>query len=247
VQPVTFYDEDTKLTGYVSYPEGKGEGSESLHPCVLVVHTAIGPQEDFIFSKIEELSRLGYVGFAVDMFGAPDLVFGEEKVRHNKMFKEDRRACQRRMLSAFYKATRDLERVDTQRIAAIGYCFGGKAVLDLARSGVPNLKGVASFHGILDHPAVLDHSPMGDFSAKVMVFHGHKDPFVSLEDKEDFKQEMETKKVNFTMVEFGGCYHAFTRPDKVDERDREQGLFYDKYAAEKSWSMMKTFLEEILL
>ena len=138
IKPVSYYDEDTRLTGYVSYPERKEGGL--LHPCVLVVHTAIGPQEEFIFSKIVELSRMGYVGFAVDMFGAPDLVFGEEKVKHNKAFKEDRRACQRRMLSAFSKAVQDLELVDTQKIAAIGYCFGGLCVLDLARSGVENLK-----------------------------------------------------------------------------------------------------------
>ena len=107
-----------------------------------------------------------------------------------------------------------------------------------------------------------------------MIFHGHKDPFVSSENKEAFMREMERKKVKYTLVEFGGCLHAFTRPDKIHERDREQGrwcehahsvfkddfsrtspistdlsiivgLFYDKYAAEKSWSMMSSFLEEI--
>jgi len=231
---------DVKLFGYVA--EGAATASRP-RPAVLVVHTAIGPHEEFIMDKLRRLAELGYVAFGVDMFGAEAVVLGEEKVRYNKQFKDDRKLLQSRILAAFHEAA-SLPFTDASRVAAIGYCFGGKAVLDLARSGVEGLRASISFHGILDAPVELEGTPI---TARVVAFHGSRDPFIALEDKLSFHSEMEARcrgSKKWQMVEFGGCFHAFTRPDKTQESDRTQGLFYDEYAAEKSWAMMVDVLAE---
>ena len=245
VRPIVYYDDEVKLTGYVSEPtSSKDEEEQRPKPCVLVAHTAIGPQEDFILQKVKALSEMGYVAFAVDMFGAPGLVLGEDKVRYNAQFKQDRPKQSKRIRAAL-RVVSELECVDEGQIAGIGYCMGGTVVLDLMRSeaGRRDVKGVVSFHGILDHPTSLDSNL--PIQTRVLVFHGHSDPFITSEGKQAFMQEMEKKNVDWQLVEFGGCVHAFTRPDKIHESDREKGLFYNKYAADKSWALMTAFLNEI--
>ena len=117
-------------------------------------------KEDFIRDKCRELADLGYVAFALDAFGAGHCVFGEEKDECNRALKQDRDLGLRRVLAAL-EALRGLEAVDGSRVGAIGYCLGGKLVLDLARAGREEVKGVVSFHGILDSPTlkVLPISP----------------------------------------------------------------------------------------
>ncbi|GMH35394.1 hypothetical protein BSKO_03262 [Bryopsis sp. KO-2023] len=183
---------------------------------------------------------MGYVAFALDMFGAGECVFGEEKDKHNAYLNEDRTRVQVRSLAALEELN-SLPVTDHGQVAAIGYCLGGKVALDLARSGPDGLLGVVSFHGILDSPAVPD-SP---FQAKVLACHGNLDPFVSPEMLQAFQEEMERKAVDYQVVVFGGCYHAFTRPDKTSQSDKKMGFQFSSDANRRSWQMCSNFLEEI--
>ena len=162
---------------------------------MIVAHTAIGPQEDFILSKVRALTEAGVVAFACDCFGAPDLVFGQEKEECNRQFKENRKLLQSRMQAGLSSvcSSSDFPCIDETRVAAIGYCFGGKAVLDLCRAGISSLKGVVSFHGILDHPRELDHDRA--IETKVLAFNGFADPYVPAEKKQAFMEEMEVRPV----------------------------------------------------
>ncbi|CAD7696456.1 unnamed protein product [Ostreobium quekettii] len=226
----------TALEGYVAWEECKG----ARLPGVLVAHTAIGPQEEFIRDKVHRLAAMGYVGFALDMFGAGHCVFGEEKDRFNDYLKEDRMRIRSRAVAAF-DALKAQAVVDDAQCTAIGYCLGGKVVLDLARSGAEGLRGVASFHGILDSPTLQDSPPL---KAKVLAMHGNLDPFVTPTMLQDFIAEMEGKGADYQLVVYGGCYHAFTRPDKTSPQDRSLGFFYSPEADRRSWRLMSDFLAE---
>uniref|UniRef100_A0A7S2T455 Dienelactone hydrolase domain-containing protein n=1 Tax=Chloropicon primus TaxID=1764295 RepID=A0A7S2T455_9CHLO len=224
--------EGAQLSGFVSFPSRR---ETELSPCIMVVHTAAGPHEAFIVDKVAKLARLGYIAFAVDMFGE-DLDSGSFK-------EEGRTLLQSRMLAAL-ETSLSLAGVDKNKVAAIGYCFGGTAVLDLARANPALLRGVVSFHGILDHPPALQDVDLRG-GPKVLAFNGYSDPFVPAAGKHAFAEEMESKGARWQLHEFGGCVHAFTRPDKTTQEHKEKGFFYDKYAADSSWAMTRAFFESV--
>jgi len=241
-QEVVYHDErGTALSGYAAWMKEATEGG-TARPGVLVAHTAIGPQEDFIREKVHQLAELGYVGFALDMFGAGHCVFGAEKEAANRVLKEDRPLIASRANAALGAMTA-LPVVDAERVGAIGYCLGGKVVLDLARSVPQGLRAVVSFHGILD---AVGGDASWPLTAACLCYHGARDPFVSDADLLAFRDEMEAREAAYEVVMLGGCYHAFTRPEKVATGDRAAGLFYDKAAAEKSWAGACSFLKDHL-
>ena len=194
IQAFEYEHESKLLRGYVGVPSLRDPNASPV-PLVIVAHTAIGPQEDFILSKVRALTEAGVVAFACDCFGAPDLVFGQEKEECNRQFKENRKLLQSRMQAGLSSvcSSSDFPCIDETRVAAIGYCFGGKAVLDLCRAGISSLKGVVSFHGILDHPRELDHDRA--IETKVLAFNGFADPYVPAEKKQAFMEEMEVRPV----------------------------------------------------
>ena len=130
--------------------------------------------------------------------------------------------------------------VDGQRTAAIGYCFGGTAVLELARSGA-DVRGVVSFHGGLDSPNPEDGA---NITASVLVHHGADDPTVSAEAIAAFQQEMRAHKVDWRMVYHGGAVHSFTEKE-ADLRNNPTVVAYDKHADERSWASMRLFFDEL--
>ena len=240
VQKLSHLHDGQELTGFVASPR---RSTHPSHHCVLVAHTAIGPQESFILEKASKLAKLGYVSFAVDLFGAGHLVFGDEKVEHNSRLKEDRRLLQSRMVSAL-EASLSIPNV-TGQVAAIGYCFGGTAVLDLCRARPPGLfRGAVSLHGILDGGEKLDSVSL-EGGPKILALNGSSDPYVTQADKAAFTAEMESKNARWRLHDFAECMHAFTRPDKTKEEDRRMGLYYDEDAATRSWEMVEAFLSEV--
>jgi dienelactone hydrolase len=184
------------------------------------------------------LAKLGYAAFALDMYGKGVLAKTPDKASAlAKPFLNDRpMMCAR--AGEGLQALRETGKADPDRIAAIGYCFGGTTVLEMARGGL-DLQGVVSFHGGLSTP-----KPAGSISTPILVLHGAADPHVKPEDIKAFKEEMRESGADWQMVYFGGAVHSFTNPAAGDDPSR--GVAYDEDAARRSWEYMKVFLKEML-
>ena len=206
-------------------------------PAVLINHTWVG-RDDFVAEKAKKLAELGYVGFAVDMYGKGVLGSGaEENAKLMQPFMDDRQMLQKRMNAAFY-AVKLMPWVDDSKIAAIGFCFGGLCSLDLARTGA-DLKGVVSFHGLLAAPGNTQGNAI---KAKILALHGHDDPMVPVEQVLAFEQEMTKAGADWQLHTFGNTMHAFTNPAA---NNPDFGTVYQPDADRRSWLAMENFLTEI--
>jgi dienelactone hydrolase len=225
---------DTPLEGYLAYDDAFA----GKRPGVLVVHEWWG-HNAYARKRAEQLASLGYVAFALDMYGkgvqAKDATEAAEKAG---VFKRDRSLMRARAMAGL-DVLRRLPRVDSDNLAAIGYCFGGTTALELARAGA-DLKGVVSFHGGLDTPDPADAKKI---RGKILVLTGADDPYVPKEQVDAFEDEMKRAKVDYRVVSYPGAVHAFTNPAGGD--DPKKGAAYNKEADEKSWEEMKTFFGKI--
>lgn len=206
-------------------------------PGVLVAHTIRG-RSAFEERKAEQLARLGYAAFALDLYGAAELGSGEENTRNcMQALLADRAELQRRV--ALSLATLDGQpEVDAARTAAIGFCFGGLCVLDLARSGA-NIAGVVSFHGLLNPP---DPRVTKRVNARVLVLHGWDDPLAKPESVLALADEMTAAGADWQLHAYGNTVHAFTNPGASDS---SRGTVYDAAADRRSWAAMTDFLNEL--
>lgn len=225
---------DTLLSGFLacddalSYPR----------PAVLVSHAWAG-RDEFVCAKAIRLAELGYVGFALDLYGKG--VLGrtrDENARLMQPFLSDRAFLQGRMVAAL-EFVRGLPQVDSTRIGAIGFCFGGLCVLDLARTGV-DLRGVVSFHGLLSPPDNIQGRPI---QAKILVLHGYEDPMVPPEQVMALARELTEAGADWQIHMYGNTLHAFTNPQA---NDLSFGTVYDENADRRSWQSMQQFLAEVL-
>ncbi|MFC3909085.1 dienelactone hydrolase family protein [Legionella dresdenensis] len=229
----TYRHDNQELHGFLAYEPGHGKPK----PAVLVAHDWSG-RNDFACQKAEMLARLGYVGFAIDMYGNGRTGnTTEEKMALMNPLGSDRALLRARILAAFDAVTA-MPEVDKNRIAAIGFCFGGLCVLDLARSGA-DVKGVVSFHGLLAKP---DNLPSRTIKSKVLVLHGYDDPMVKPEQVNQFCQEMTEANVDWQVHQYGHTQHAFTNPQA---HDSQLGTIYNATAEHRSMQAMRNFLEEI--
>ena len=232
-QKIDYYDGDVLLEGYCAYEES----GKDKRPAVLVAHDWSG-KNDFACYKAEKLAELGYVGFAIDMYGKGKTgQTKEEKMALMQPLMQNRADLQKRILAAFNTVTQ-LDMVNSSRIGAIGFCFGGLCVLDLARSGA-EVKGVVSFHGMLQAP---ESASSATIKAKVLALHGFDDPMVTADQVMNFGAEMTQAKVDWQMHMYGHTMHAFTNPQA---NDPGFGTVYSKIADQRSWVGMKDFFGEI--
>lgn len=226
---------DTVLEGYLAYDSGlKGP-----RPGVLVVHEWTGINA-YVKRRVEQLAQLGYVALAADIYGRgvrPKTP--EEAAKVAAVYRNDR-ALMRARAQAAVEMLRHQEGVDPKRIAAIGYCFGGTIVLELARSGA-DIAGVVSFHGGLDTPHPEDAR---NIKCKVLVLHGGDDPHVPIEQVTGFCQEMRKAGVDWQLIVYGGAVHSFTNPESGSDPSR--GVAYSERADRRSWQAMRLFFDEII-
>jgi dienelactone hydrolase len=231
---VVYQQGGTDLEGKVVYDNA----SMARRPGVLVFHQWMGPT-DYELRRAKMLAELGYVAFVADIFGkgvrpATPKEAGETAGK----FRADRPLLRARAAAAL-AALKAEPLVDPKRVAAIGYCFGGGAALELARSGA-DLAGVVSFHGSLDTPNPADARSI---KARLLVLHGADDPHVGPAAVAAFKKEMADAKVAYEFIAYPGAVHGFTMKEAGD--DPSKGMAYNAAADANSWQKMKDFLAEI--
>jgi dienelactone hydrolase len=207
-------------------------------PGVLVVHQWLG-LTDYEQGRAKQLAELGYVAFCADIYGkgvrpANTKEAGVEATK----YKTDRKLLRERV-NAGLAELKKTELVDAKRVAAIGYCFGGTTVIELARSGA-DVAGVVSFHGGLDSPTPADGK---NIKCKVLACHGADDPFVPAKDLAAFEDEMRQANVDWTLIKYGGAVHAFTQP--LAGNDNSKGAAYNEKADRRSWAALKMFLSGV--
>lgn len=230
---VDYTDGEVTLEGLVAWDDARpGE-----RPGVLVSHAWAG-RSDLEDGKAIQLAELGYVGFALDLYGkgvrgsSPD-----ENAGLMQPFLEDRKKLQNRMLTSL-RTLRDQPEVDAAKSAAIGFCFGGLCVLDLARTG-EELAGVVSFHGLFSAPGDLADR---NIRAKVLVLHGWDDPMAPPEQAVALASELTAMGADWQMHAYGNTMHAFSNPNA---NDPVAGTVYNAAADARSWIALQDFLSEL--
>jgi dienelactone hydrolase len=234
-ETIEYQDGDTQLRGYLAYDDA----IEGKRPGVIVVHEWWG-LNDYAEKRAEMLAELGYVAFALDMYGDDKVTeHADEAGGWMKQITANVDAWQRRAMAGL-EVLKGQEKVDADKLAAIGYCFGGATVMQMAYAG-GDLDGVVSFHGSLP-PATEEQQKQ--IKASILVAHGEEDSFVPPERIAAFKAALESAGADWQMVTYGGARHGFTNPDAggygMDK------LKYDPKADARSWALMQDFLESVL-
>lgn len=223
---------DVVLQGWAAWEDG----FKDKRPGILVVHEWMG-HGPYARRRAEMLAKLGYTAFAVDMYGKG--VYAKDHDEAGKLagaFFNDRKLMRERALAGLAELKK-LPFVDETKLAAIGYCFGGTTVLELARAGT-DLKGVASFHGNVATPTPATEKP----KASILVMHGADDNFVNPAIP-GFIEEMKKVKADWQLIQYGGAVHSFTVAEAGN--DPSKGMAYNKEADVRSWDAMKAFFDEI--
>ena len=225
---------DIVLEGYLAYDDAV----EGKRPGIIVVHEWWG-LNPYARMRTEQLAKLGYIAFAIDMYGKGVRAKDPAEAGSLSGIYRGNRPLMRSRANAGLEVLRNHPLVNVNRIAAIGYCFGGTVVLEMARSGA-ELAGVVSFHGGLSTPNPNDTK---NIKGKVLVLHGADDPTVPPDQVIAFQDELRKAGVDWQMVSYGGAVHSFTNPEAGNDPSR--GAAYNEKADKRSWEAMKTFFGEI--
>jgi len=218
--------------GFVARPATEGDS-----PVVLVAH-AWGGLSDHEKEAATRLARLGYTGFAIDVYGKGKRGSTvEECTALMNPLVGDRDELQARLKGSLATGL-GLGNIDQSRSAIIGYCFGGLCAFDLARTGA-DIRGAVSYHGLFAAPGNQTDTKI---SAKILALHGWSDPMATPEDVIAFGKEMDSKGANWQVHAYGDTYHSFT---KKAANDKANGQAYSADADRRSWRAMQNFLEEV--
>ena len=234
---INYQSGDTTMKGYLATdPSKKGK-----RPGILVVHEWWG-QNDYARKRARMLAELGYTALALDMYGEGKTAeHPDDAGKFSGELRKNMPVAKARFLAAL-KLLQSQPSVQADKIAAIGYCFGGGVVLEMARRGV-DLKGVASFHGSL---GTAEPAQKGEVKAKVLVMNGDDDPFTKPEQITAFKQEMQDAGVDFEFIGYPGAKHSFTNPDADSYGQKfNLPLAYNAEADRASWAEMQRFFQRI--
>lgn len=236
-QEVTYSGDGVEMKGYIAWDDAV----EGKRPGVLVVHEWWG-HNDYARARAHKLAKAGYTALALDMYGGGR---GADHPEGAGEFMNQVLADLPGMRARFEAADRVLrahETVDAERVAAIGYCFGGGVVLHMARVG-HDLDAVASFHGSLGL-AVVEDAPK-QISTRVVAYNGEADPFTSAEAVANFKAEMEKAGADWQFINYPGAVHSFTNPAATENGEKfGLPLRYNKLADKSSWAHMLLLLED---
>jgi dienelactone hydrolase len=226
---------DTNLKGFLAYDDS----TTAKRPAIIVAPEWWG-LTDYPQHRAQQLAELGYVAFAIDMYGDGKTTDDAKEAGawSGDIHKNPQIATQR--AGAALQALKNQPMVDADKIAAIGYCFGGWVALNMAREHMPIL-GVVSFHGDLSNP---HPEKTNDVKAKILVLTGEADAFVPPKQVQAFTDEMKTAGADFKIISFPGAHHAFTNPDA--DRHNIDNIKYDPAADKQSWLEMKDFLANLL-
>lgn len=228
---------ETDLEGFHAYDDE----IEGKRPSILIIHQWTG-LTDYEKMRARALAEMGYNVFAADVYGKGIRPQPPAAGKEAGKYKANRELYRARMLAGLEILKKD-ERTDSSRIAAIGYCFGGTGVLELARAGT-DIAGVVSFHGGLGAVPGME-SKEGKIPAKVLCLHGAIDPYVPTDEVAAFQAEMIAAKADWQFVSYGGAVHAFTQKFAGD--DISKGAAYNAKADARSWEDMQQFFAEIFL
>lgn len=239
-ETIRYIVDDQEFIGHLFYPPS----SRHKHPAILVAPAWRG-LDQFAKTKAQQIADLGYVGFAIDVYGGGKEVQTDEEAAAMMMplFK-DRALLQKRVKTAF-ETIRYHPAVEASKIGGIGFCFGGLTMIELLRSGA-DVRGIVSFHAVLGNQ-------MGDQRAQtvpiaqgikgaLLMLQGFNDPLVSNEDVLAIENEMTKAKVDWQLTMYGHAAHAFTNPDANDAKN---GLLFDPSANRRSWQAMCNFFQEV--
>jgi dienelactone hydrolase len=228
--PLRFGDED--LEGVLV-----SRRDSARRPGIIIFPTIMGVS-DVELGFARQLVHLGYTGFVADLYGKQFRDSSREILSNElKRLRSDRASLRKRLL-AILECVRELDAVESDRIVAIGYCFGGQCALDLARSGA-DIAGVASFHGLFDPPGL----PPLPIKAKVIAFHGWDDPMAPPEAVVALGKELTEAGADWQIHAYGHVSHGFTNPNA--SKLGIPGVQYNALAAERSWTSLINFLEEL--
>lgn len=232
-QLVTYEDQGTVLEGFMAFdPDISGP-----RPAVILCHAWRG-RDDFVCEKAVEIASQGYATFALDIYGKGKLGTNKDENTALMMpFINNRLLLRSRLLAAF-KTFKEQPIVDSDKIATIGFCFGGLCALDFARSGA-DLRGAISVHGMLNKPS--NQVKCESIKAKILALHGNDDPLVPPEIVSIFEQEMTDAKADWQIHIYGGTMHAFTNPMA---KDPDFGTVYNPLSAKRAWLSVRNFLAE---
>lgn len=236
VEKVEYKDGDTVLEGMLVADQAKLKNKKA--PGVVVVHDwmGVGP---YVQMRAEQLADMGYVAFVADIYGkGVRPKDNKEASAQAGKYRSDRKLMRSRMKAAFDEISKS-RYVDSEKISATGYCFGGTAALEGGRMGLP-LKGIVSFHGGLSSDNPEDAK---NIKAKVLVLHGAIDPNVPAAEVAQFQKEMDAAKVDYQFTAYANAVHAFT--DKKVGNDISKGAAYNELADKRSFIAAKNFLAEV--
>jgi dienelactone hydrolase len=235
VQTVDYKQGDTTLEGWLVYDDAK----QGKRPGVLVFPSWNGPGEDEK-GRAEMLAQLGYVAFVADVYGKGirPADFKSASAESSKYM--NNRGLLRQRAQAAYDELRKNSMVDPNKMAAIGYCFGGAGALDLARGGAP-LVDTVTFHGDLSTPTPQDDA---NIKGRVLVLHGASDPIDGPKEQDEFKKAMTDAHVDWEMILYSGAVHSFTQ--KSAGNDPSRGAAYNANADKRSWEELTRLFKETL-
>jgi dienelactone hydrolase len=231
-ETIEYKEGSTTCEGFAAYDE------KSKKPGVVIVPEWNGVS-DYSKKRAQMLAELGYSAFVADIYGKGVRPTTMEACAAEAGKYRDNRALLRARARAALDACRKLPGTDTGKVAAIGYCFGGMAVLELARDGA-DMRGVVSFHGALNTPNAADAAKI---KAKVLALHGADDPLVPPPEVAAFEKEMRDAKVDWQFVSYGNAVHSFT--NFTIPEGTPGPVAYNKKADQRSWVAMQDFFKEV--
>ncbi len=234
---VEYKDGNEILEGYFVENSAKPTGSKV--PTIIIIHDWMGVS-DFTIDKAKKIvEEFGFNAFVADIYGKGIRPKNSKEASEQAGKYKGNVTLYRSRINAVLNELKSYGSTDQNNIAAIGYCFGGTGVLELARSGA-NVKGVVSFHGGLSTP---DNSSSKNIKAKVLVLHGADDPFVNEDEVNNFGKEMKSAKIDYQLVKYSNSVHAFTNPKAGN--DNSKGAAYNELSDKRSWKAMRIFFDEL--